>query len=342
VTRGETVANEVLGNGDASQAGQEFVLKKSPLTYVLDPSSSSGENYKSTLRVWVNGIEWTEVASFYGQKHDATVFVTREDDLAKSHVQFGDGYNGARLATGIRNVVASYRVGSGAESPTAGTLTVVLQPQPGLKAIRNPVPVGGGADPDPPDQIRRYAPRSVLTFGRAVSWLDYETIAAQAPGVARARAYWSWDSNEQRNLVKVYVGDDQAAVDAAKLALGGAEDPNRPISVFLAEAISDPDVIVRVEPLQGRKVSDVRASVTSALFDDQMGLFGIHNVRIGKPVYESQIVAACMNAVGVAAVHFVEFSTNVPDVNGVLWDPGEGKFFLPDPINLWVDVEGSP
>jgi hypothetical protein len=64
---------------------------------------------------------------------------------------------------------------------------------PGLKAIRNPVPVGGGADPDLPDRIRRHAPRSVLAFGRAISGDDYETVAAQAPGVARARAYWVWD-----------------------------------------------------------------------------------------------------------------------------------------------------
>ena len=72
--------------------------------------------------------------------------------------------------------------------PPIGTLTTILRPQPGLSAIRNPVAPGGGADPDPPEQIRRYAPRSVLTFGRAVSGDDYETIAAQTPGVRRARA----------------------------------------------------------------------------------------------------------------------------------------------------------
>jgi hypothetical protein len=30
--------------------------------------------------------------------------------------------------------------------------------------------------------VRTYAPRAVLTFGRAVSADDYEAIAAQAPG----------------------------------------------------------------------------------------------------------------------------------------------------------------
>ena len=95
---------------------------------------------------------------------------------------FGDGVNGARLPTGVNNVVATYRIGAGAASPPAGKLTVIAQSYPGLRSVLNPVAVGGGADPDPPDQIRRYAPRSVLTFGRAVSVFDYEALAAQAPG----------------------------------------------------------------------------------------------------------------------------------------------------------------
>ena len=39
VTRGETVAAEVLGNGDATQRFQSFKLQKKPLTYV--PSATA-------------------------------------------------------------------------------------------------------------------------------------------------------------------------------------------------------------------------------------------------------------------------------------------------------------
>src|SRR5262249_52195827 len=139
--------------------------------------------------------------------------------------------------SGVNNVTAAYRYGSGAESPEAGTLTVILKPQPKLKAIRNPVAAGGGADPDPPEQIQRYAPRSVLTFCRAVSADDYETIAAQAPGVARARSYWTFDAQQQRTVVKVFVGDDENAKSSAKLALAAAADPNRPVVVEKATLI---------------------------------------------------------------------------------------------------------
>ncbi len=84
VSRGQTVLNEILGSGDATAAGQEFVLQKSPLTYLIgtvavrdistDPSAS--ESYRSTLRVWVDGVEWQEAPSFYAQPAAARIFVT--------------------------------------------------------------------------------------------------------------------------------------------------------------------------------------------------------------------------------------------------------------------------
>src|SRR5262249_8388679 len=122
VTRGKTVANEVLGSGDATNPAQSFRLKQSPVTYL-----QQGADVASTISLRVGGQPWTEVASFYGQPADATVFVTREDDEGKTHVMFGDGVNGARLPTGTNNVVATYRIGAGAAAPAAGKLTVLAQ-----------------------------------------------------------------------------------------------------------------------------------------------------------------------------------------------------------------------
>jgi hypothetical protein len=344
VTRGKTVPTEILGSGDATVAGQEFVLKKSPLTYLLSDSSSSDANYKSTLRVWVDRLEWKEASSFYEQLPDAQVFVTREDEDNQTHVLFGDGINGARLPSGINNVTASYRYGSGAESPEAGSLTVILKPQPNLKAIRNPVQAGGGADPDPPQQIQRYAPRSVLTFGRAVSADDYETIAAQTPGVARARSYWTFDAAQQRTLVKVYVGDDDNAKSAAELALAGAADPNRPILVSTATLIPIKlSLSIKIDPR--RIPADVIASVRTALIDPDAGLFGANTVRIGQFVYHSQICAQCLSVAGVLAVHSLvflaqrgnSFSLDPPEFRH---EPGEGGFFQLLDQDLDVSTEG--
>ena len=150
--------------------------------------------------MWVNGIEWQEVPSFYGQPPDAHVFVTREDAEQKTHVQFGDGQFGSRLPSGSGNVVASYRVRQRRGRARGGAaLDRIVQPLPNLRGIANPVAAGGGADPDPPDQIRRYAPRSVLTFGRAVSARRLRGDRSHGAGRgAGARAYWAWDEASQR------------------------------------------------------------------------------------------------------------------------------------------------
>lgn len=330
VSRGQTVAEEILGSGNASLAAQEFLVKKSPLTYLFSSDSNSGGNYKSTLRIWVDEIEWKEVPSFYGQSPHARIFVTREDEQQHTTVLFGDGINGARLPSGVDNIIARYRYGSGREAPDAGALNVIVKPYPNLKAIRNPVPVGGGADPEPPDQIRRYAPQSVLTFGRAVSGDDYETIAAQTPGVSRAKVYWTWDAAQQRSLVKLYVGDDDNAVNAAKIALAGTADPNRPALVQLAQPL--PVQIALTLQIEATRIPEiVEAAVKVALLHPNTGLFGINAIQIGQAIYQSQIYSTCLQVPGVLAVRRLRFrirrgSRFLLD-SRYRHDPGEGRFY---------------
>ncbi|MDQ6867039.1 MAG: baseplate J/gp47 family protein [Pseudomonadota bacterium] len=302
ISRGKTVPNEVLGSGNAAILGQDFTLQKAPVTYVQDPASKSGDNYSSTVRVWVNGIEWQEVRSFYKRPANAQVFMTREDEQGKTHVVFG-----SRLPTGVNNIVASYRYGAGADAPSPGTLTVVLQPQPGLASIHNPVAPTGGADADPPDKVRKLAPRSVMTFNRAVSLDDYEVIAASAPGVRRAKAAFSFDATAQRPSVNIWVGDDAGAVAATQAALAATADPNRSVVVTQALQI---ETFVTLTYLRDPKYVDatVKGSLQAALLDPDKGLFGTNAVGIGQAFYDSQIYAACLAVPGVKAVHNLQFS----------------------------------
>jgi predicted phage baseplate assembly protein len=302
VSRGRTVPNEVLGSGNAAILGQDFTLQNAPVTYLQDPASKSGDNYSSTVRVWVNGIEWQEVQSFYGQPDNAQVFMTREDEQGKTHVVFG-----SRLPTSVNNVVASYRYGAGADAPAPGTLTVVLQTQPGLGSIRNPVAPTGGADADPPDKVRKLAPRSVMTFNRAISLDDYEVIAASAPGVTRAKAAFSFDAAAQRPSVNIWVGDDADAVAAAQAAIAATADPNRPVTITRAFQI---ETSVTLTYLRDPRYADatVKSRLHAALIDPDNGLFGVNAVGIGQAFYDSQIYAACLAVSGVTAVHNLQFS----------------------------------
>lgn len=341
VTRGQTVTGEILGSGDATIiAGQEFVLQKSPLTYLQNPASTSGADYASTLQIWVNGVQWQEVPSFYGQSATAQVFVTSEDSQNETHVQFGDGVNGARLPSGVNNVVANYRYGSGADVPDPGALTVILQSWPGLNSILNPVAAGGGSDPDPPQQIKTYAPQSVLTFGRAISASDYETIAAQTPGVARARAYFSWNPAQQRMLTQVYVGDDASAVAAADSALAAACDPNRPLNVTQAVPVATTISLTLVTD-PAYIATNVIAAATAALIDPDAGLMGTNVIGIGQVIYTSQIYKACLSVAGTIAVHDLTLNGVLVSGEDSQLNPGQGGFLQLTSSTLTINPEVS-
>jgi hypothetical protein len=338
VSRGQTVASEVLGSGDAAQMSQTFALKKSPLTYLAtsDPAKSGG--YESTLRVAVDGVEWTEVDSFYEVAPDAQVFVTREDDEQKTHVFFGDGENGSRLPTGGANVVAAYRFGGGASAPAAGTLITPMKAYPGLKSVKNPLPAGGGADPDTARLIRRYAPLSALTLGRAISEDDHAAIAARAPGVTRARALFDWDTKLQQALVIVFVGNDELAVAAALAALAATVDPDRPFVVRQAVEITcDLSMRLLVDPRHD--AAAVRAAVEQSLVDPDVGLFRPEITRIGGAFYDSWIHEACSRVAGVVAVHDLGLSHGGSTPHG-RHSPGiKGYFALAQQsINIKTEV----
>lgn len=335
VTRGKTVAKEILGSGDATRAGQSFKLAKSPVTYL-----STGSGFASTVSITVDGLPWTEAASFYGQSANAQVFVTREDSNQNTWVEFGDGVNGARLTTGTNNVVASYRTGGGANSPQAGKLTVIAQTYPGLQSVANPVAVTGGSDPDPAVLIKEFAPRSVLAFRRAVSIFDYQAIAAQAPGVSMAQAVWSWDAGNQRAGVTVYVAGETDVASSVQTLLASSGDPNRPITVLPATAVPVTYTATFVITA-GMDAAAIKLALQTALCDPITGLFSPPQIAIGQPLFDSQIEAVCLAVKGVAAIKTGTFAISGTTDAGPLHSPGEGAYFTLDPTSFFPTTEDS-
>lgn len=108
-TNGET-RSETLGAGDASKSLQAFTLKQPPLTYV---AASNPSGIESTLKVYVNDVEWHEADSLVGLASTARKFTTKTDDEGKTIIVFGNGKEGARLPTGLENIKARYRNGIG-------------------------------------------------------------------------------------------------------------------------------------------------------------------------------------------------------------------------------------
>jgi hypothetical protein len=208
-THGETIAEEILGDGDAREPDQTFVLKQMPLTYV---SADSPSGAAATLEVRVNDLRWSELPSLYRAGAGERVYKIRHQDDGGSVVIFGDGVEGGRLPTGTTNVRASYRkfVGSAANL-NAGSLATLLQKPLGVSEVTNPEPSGGGADREQLKDARQNAPLTVLTLDRAVSVLDYQHYARAFAGVAKAHALWI-DSGPSRGIYISLAGTDGADI----------------------------------------------------------------------------------------------------------------------------------
>lgn len=323
-THGETVADEVLGNGDAASAYQSFALKKSPVTFVPEAGAKNGA--ANTLEVRVDGVLWHEEDTLYGQNGDERVYTTAVDNDGVMTVQFGDGQTGARLSTGSNNVVATYRQGIGQDgNVSAGSLTTLLDKPVGLKKAVNPMAAEGGSDAESLEYARTNAPNTVRTFDRIVSLRDFEDAARSFAGVAKARAAWEWDGLEQ--VVQLTVaGDDGATIEPGSQThsnlvadLDSRRDPNRKMTVDSYDPVP-----VRVEAaiqVDADYVSeDVQAEALAALSDH----FDFDNLDLGQAIHLSNIYRVLQDVEGVIAadVNRLQFKKSTDrDSHGASTDP---------------------
>jgi len=322
-SRGETVKPETLGSGDGSIANQSFTLKKSPLTYLPSPSENTSSGLTSSLKVYVDGLQWTEVKSFYGQDKDAQVYVVRQNDKNESVVTFGDGTLGKRLSTGS-SVVAYYRQGGGATMPPTDSITQLAKPVKGLKSVRSPVLPYGGADEEPSDSLQKFAPRSALLLGRAVSLADLEAAAASYAGVRAVAAEWRWSSELQVPAAHVWYLADGDLTSLILAYLRGLTQPNTPIQVERAVA-SVATLSIQLTQDPKRFEDDVLSAVRTALMDINTGLLPPERLGIGKPLFRSRLFEFLLDVTGVVSVTGLTFNS-LPFTNyGV--KPGAGQYF---------------
>jgi predicted phage baseplate assembly protein len=302
-SHGET-RNEVLGSGNGASSMQAFVLKQSPLTYV---SAATVDGVQSTLTLRVNGMRWHETRNLAFVGAAGRNFVTTTDDDGKTIVQFGDGMHGARLPTGVENIVATYRNGIGTPGNVHARQVSLLATRPlGVKDVVNPLRASGGADAETRDQARRNAPLAVLALDRLVSVADYADFARTFGGVGKAAAV------KLGSLVQVTIaGAADAPIDATSdlyrnllQALQQYGDPSLPVRLGVRELLAL-TVSAKVGLLPDFAWESVEPAVRAALLD----AFGFERRLLAQNVYLSELVA-CMQAVrGVAWVDVDAFGS---------------------------------
>ncbi|WP_233260116.1 putative baseplate assembly protein [Luteibacter sp. OK325] len=302
-TNGET-RNEVLGNGDGTVAMPTFALKQAPLTFVSAPTV---DGVQSTLKVVVNGVRWHEVDSLAGATNADRSFVTSTADDGKISVTFGDGVHGARVPTGIENLLATYRNGIGTPGNVeAGQISLLATKPLGVKDVINPLPATGGADAETRDQARRHVPLAVLALDRLVSVADYADFARTFGGVGKASAV--------KLGGKVWV----TIAGAGDVPIDETSD----LYVNLLQAMQrygDPSLSVG---LNVRELLALTLSAKIGLLDDftwdaiepvlrarLLERFGFERRELAKGIYLSEIIACMQGVRGVAWVDMDVFGS---------------------------------
>jgi hypothetical protein len=313
--QGKSEPEAVLGSGDSRSAFQTFKLPAAPLTYLAAPDQTPPQ--APALEVTVAGRAWTRVESLFGQPPDAEVYIVREDDAGSSWVQFGDGLRfGSRLPSGVDNVRARQRTGTGAHGPLKDGTTVLAGRLERLQAVQLPGVVAGGSERETADVARAAAPGRVQGLGRLVSLSDFETEALAMPGVALASAAWGIAHGVPTVTVTVLMESGREAEhEAVATALRTAARERGP-DRFEIEVVEGTLRPVRLDAevaiAAGYDAAAVLAAVRIALGVPPVadGLFSLRRRRFGENEYATRTAGVIQEVPGVSWARVVRLSTS--------------------------------
>jgi hypothetical protein len=333
-SQGKTEKLTALGNGDSRLVFQTFKLPKSPLTYLHSDSVTPPE--VPELQIYVNNRLWKGVASFFGRKPDEQIYIVREDPDNISWVQFGDGKTGARVPSGIKNVTAVYRSGTGA----FGALKEKTKVQASAKLdrldkIQMPAGAFGGTQPEDGENARAAAPGKIQSLDRLVSLQDFESEALGMAGITKAAASWELVNGIPQVSLTVLMGTGRSeTVDLLRGTFATANSgrgPNRfPITPVLGQL-----VYVAVQATFGYDATyleaEIKKEIQKALgvssgdlnvVDDQSGLFSLGRRNFGQKEYVTTVAGSIQQVEGVIWVEVTCFRTlNAPTYPPVQVDP---------------------
>lgn len=310
-TQGKVEKEAVLGNGDNREKFQTFKLPKAPLTYLVSGKDLPPEVPK--LEVYVDERLWKRVPTFFNHRPKEEIYIVREDADGDSWVQFGDGKTGARLPSGVDNVVVVYRTGIGAYGPLKeGTTVQAGDRLDDLDEIHLQNEASGGSQPESGGNAKAAAPGKVQSLGRLVSLQDYESEALAIAGVSKVTAAWDLSDNipdiEMTILMETKRGSEFQAVERILNKYNICRGPNRhAITARQGKRLYVyTDLIFALDP--SFREDTVKKVIKEALglsgeegdgVDGSGGLFAIYNRTFGQDGYATRITGIVQNVPGV-------------------------------------------
>jgi hypothetical protein len=336
---GQTIPNESIGKISADSAGRlaQPVLQSAPLTQqahardrfgelvrddenepvVFDPQAPAASAFQWQIRDTLPAIQLIENGDMtrpWLPRHDLLAsnrfslhFTVEVDNNGSAHLRFGDGFHAA-MPKPDSTFEAVYRVGNGpAGNVGPEALHRVVLPVAGIKTVRNPLPASGGAEPEPLEQVRLYAPQAFRVQERAVTAEDYAEVTERHPEVQKAAATLRWtgswytvfdtvDRTGGRRVDESFETELLTFLERFRMA-GQDLEVDAPRFVPLEIVFT---VCVKPGYYRAQVKADLLKIFSSArLPDGRLGFFHPDNFTFGQPLYLSQMIARIMDVPGV-------------------------------------------
>lgn len=282
-----------IGSGDPQQPNQTFPVPF-PIAAIGATASNPAASPTSSLSVYVDGQQWTPVASLSQAGPADTVYIERQNVDASATVTFGDGTHGARLPAGQNNVIATYLQGGGPDSEAApGALIQALDRPQLVTAVHNPAPALLPALPDP-DQARTAA---VRRLDRVVTLEDYEDLVLAQPNVSSARVDVVAGPVGRAIVITVALAANAPAgtLDAVSAATGPLSPSGLPVRVVTAQPVA---ALATVQIVSAQASGTIEPAVRAALTN-------LAAARPGDPLYASQVLTTAVAVSDVVAARVI-------------------------------------
>ena len=301
-SHGETQAQVILGNGDASQTGQNFKLQSDHISWLNDPSFNTG--VRADTMLIVGNRYWQQVENLSNSGAEDHHYQIKIDEDNKLSIHFGDGRHGRKLPTGIDNIRVTYRDGNGeAGNLNPYSLLKIARPDPLVDDFIAPLVATGGATKEDPDHMRENAPAALLTLNRAVSLLDFEHLARHHSMVWQAKAFEKVSNRPAPALIEIIVVAAGGSVFAAnsevartlKVFFAQHAIPNLPISV-----LSYQPLLMRIQPtIMVDESAFDKDQVARAVKLHLQTALSLKQRQLGQALFRSSIVALIEQVEGV-------------------------------------------
>ncbi len=331
--QGHTYEETMTSTGEVSQTR---VLAEYPVIY-------------DSVRVGVDGILWNKV-NYFTDSQPRREFRVEFDSNYRAYVVFGNNRAGLMPSRGSR-ITVTYRVGGG----TIGNIVTdfaEVQRQVYVSGLdysvpitfRNYSPGKYGYDGDTVEDVRSKLPAYLRTQNRAVSGLDYKTLADQFASsyngqIGRATAVLR-NHGCAGNIIDLYVLTKVDTMDLEKssneLKVELAEEINAKKMLTDFVCIRDGIIVyadIAIEAMLDKAYRKFEEEIKQNILNRTQAFFSLHRWEYGQTLKDIDLVKE-LSQVRQVDSYAVEFTTDDEDNSGAVVTTKYYEIIRPDNIDI--------